>query len=547
MAAASELTLGAYLFGHLRMVGVTTTFGIPGDFVLPLYRAQAEAGMTTVVCAHEPGAAFAADAYARLRPLGVVVVTYGAGALNVVNSVAMSYAEKCPVLVISGAPDLNSRSEFQQVHHMVKSFESSYRVFREITCSQAVLNNLDSAAGEIDRVIDEILAWKRPGYLEIPRDMVARPIARTCLPRRSPPRLPRYDASTVQKASSDVARLLEAAKRPALYVGVWVQRHRLVDQVVKFAEAWSLPVVSSVMGKATFPERHPLYAGVYMGALGDAGAREVVEGSDRLIRVGVIPSDVNAGFGPSAWNPRTLVSIDECSTSVGEIRFLHTPIVEMIRALSAVQPAGDRVVWYRASPARPYRIEKGKKLEVEDVVQVLRMRDLSRYSVIADVGNAWFAGLDLPTQVFLASGFYATMGYGIPAALGAALAQPDRRPLVLVGDGAFRMTGAELGTAQDARVAPIVLLLNNGTYGLLEALDEPRPYYALRPWDYSAFARSMGCQAGRALTVGDLEAEWERAEQSQAPYLIEAVVGSESDAPILGRMRRMVHASPVRS
>src|SRR5215470_9158056 len=161
-----------YIIRRIRDAGVDTTFGIPGDFVLPLYAAQAKSGLKTVVMTHEPSVGFAADAYARLRGLGVALVTYGAGGLNMINPIGLAYAEESPVLVLSGSPETRYRSQKPLLHHCVKSFDTQYKVFEEVTESQAILTNPATAQEEIDRVIDTTLKQSRPGYIEIPRDMV---------------------------------------------------------------------------------------------------------------------------------------------------------------------------------------------------------------------------------------------------------------------------------------------------------------------------------------------------------------------------------------
>jgi indolepyruvate decarboxylase len=129
------------------------------------------------------------------------------------------------------------------------------------------------------------------------------------------------------------------------------------------------------------------------------------------------------------------------------------------------------------------------------------------------------------------------MGFGVPAALGAGIAEPTRRPLAIVGDGAFQMTGTELATLIDQRLRPIVLLLNNGGYGMLEAIDRPRQYYERRDWDYPAIARALGAEAERVSSAGDLRAALHRAEAAQGAYLIETLTARDDLSPIMGRIR----------
>lgn len=294
MNVLSPATVGSHLFRRLREAGVDVTFGVPGDFVLPLYAAQERFSMRTVVCTHEPGAAFAADAYARLRGLGVALATYGAGALNMVNAVAMAYAEHTPLLVVSGAPDTGRRGPDVYLHHRVKSFESQVRIFREVTVAAEVIELGNDAAGKIDAVVAAVKARRRPGYLEIPRDLVSaalpNPVAQSVSVVAEAAEAA-TDPGALQEAVDEIAAHLAAAKRPALYAGIGVRRYGLTQAAVRLAEAWGLPVATSVMGKASFPESHPQFVGVYMGALGDPLARAELEQSDCVLALGVIKSD----------------------------------------------------------------------------------------------------------------------------------------------------------------------------------------------------------------------------------------------------------------
>jgi len=175
-------------------------------------------------------------------------------------------------------------------------------------------------------------------------------------------------------------------------------------------------------------------------------------------------------------------------------------------------------------------------LKVADVIAGLLGLDQSRDSFVADVGDCWFIGLELRADVFLAPGYYASMGFGVPGAPGAGMADPTRRPFALVGDGAFQMTGTELATMVDQRLRPIVLLLNNGSYGMLEAFDRPRAYDDRRPWDDLAMARALGFVAERASTAAGFRAAMARAEDSEAPCLIEATIAKDDLSPFLGRI-----------
>src|SRR4029077_1559417 len=214
------MNLTEYLFHRLRELGVGHTFGIPGDFVLPVYAVQEAVGMPTIVCAHEPGVGFAADAYARFRGLGVALVTYGPGALNTLNPIACAYAEQSPVLVISGGPEVALRRTELHLHHVIKTFESQLQIYREVTVDAAILDDPETAPATIDRVLRQVVESKRPGYLEIPRDRVAAPVADPVGPisreRGGEAREALSDA--IDEVVAEIGAMLSAARRPALYV-----------------------------------------------------------------------------------------------------------------------------------------------------------------------------------------------------------------------------------------------------------------------------------------------------------------------------------------
>jgi indolepyruvate decarboxylase len=550
-----SMTLSEYLFARLRELGVGHTFGIPGDFVLPLYAAQEKAGMPTVVCAHEPGVGFAADAYARFRGLGVAIVTYGPGALNTLNPVACAYAEQSPLLVVSGAPEMSLRRPGLHLHHVIKDFESQLRIYREVTVDAAVLADPEGAPETIDRVLRNIIASKRPGYLEVPRDRVSSVVAEPSGPLMvgPGPEKARQAAGAIEELVSEIGAMLAAARRPALYVGVGIRRHGLTDAVVRLAERLRVPVVTDLLGKASFPESHPQFAGIYLGALGEPGVRTLLDESDCVLGIGVVATDLGTGFWTQRIDPMARVMIDTDEVQVRYHRYEGVPMVDVVEALGERLPASDRplpavqgsgvvpgmAAAVTGSPNEP----PAGVLRVAEVIEVLRTLDQSLYSFVTDVGDSWFIGLELRADVFVAAGFYSSMGFAVPAALGAGLADPGRRPLVIVGDGAFQMTGTELAKHVELGLRPIVILLNNGGYGMLEAIDGPRRYYDRRNWDYPGLARSLGAQAESVAGPAELAAALARAEASPGAYMIEAYTARDDLSPVMARIRSHVHSA----
>src|SRR5437868_1628082 len=196
----ARMPMGQFLFEYLYRRGVRHSFGVPGDFALPTFAWLDRSPIESITMTHEPGAGFAADAYARLNGIGLVCVTYCVGGLNVLNAIAGAYAEKSPVVVVSGAPGRNDREKDPLLHHKVKTFETQRRVYDEVTVASAVLLDEQRAASEIVRCVEACLRHKRPVYIEVPHDMVDREIP-VDLPADQP--RPSSDAQTLSVALAE--------------------------------------------------------------------------------------------------------------------------------------------------------------------------------------------------------------------------------------------------------------------------------------------------------------------------------------------------------
>src|SRR5258706_1527091 len=258
-------TIGNYLIQRLHAHGVGHVFGIPGDYVLGFCDQLVASQVRFINTCDEQGAGFAADAYARVRGFGAVCVTYCVGGLKVANPIAGAFAEKSPVVVISGAPGMREREKNPLLHHKVRDFDTQKKVFDELTVASTVLDDPQTARSEIDRVLNAALRFKRPVYIELPRDIVVQrptgPHRTAVLPEHSEPLASR-------EALAEAARMLNAARRPVILADVEVHRFGLQDQLLKVATRTNIPVAATILGKSTIAEHHPFYMGVYEGAMG---------------------------------------------------------------------------------------------------------------------------------------------------------------------------------------------------------------------------------------------------------------------------------------
>lgn len=258
---------------------------------------------------------FAADGYARATGrIGAICVTYGAGGHNMVNPVAGSFSERVPILVISGGPGEEERKLGVLIHHQAREIESQLHIYREVTCAAKVINDPLRAAGEIDEVIRSIWLNQQPGYLEIHRDMVEREITvpKEIVSWNGELPYPHSDRHKLDEAVRDTAQRLNRAQRPLVLIGIEAYRFKLAKDIVKLVEKMGVPCCTSVLAKGAFPMNHPLYMGVYAGAVSPAAIRERVERADLIVGLGMLLTDIEMGGSqpPEALRHRAIWAVE---------------------------------------------------------------------------------------------------------------------------------------------------------------------------------------------------------------------------------------------
>src|ERR1041385_5948597 len=229
----SSVRIGDYLIQQLHAHGVRQVFGIPGDYVLGFYDQLAHSKLAVVNTCDEQGAGFAADAYARVRGLGAVCITYCVGGLKVANTTAEAFAEKSPVVVISGAPGMKEREKNPLLHHKVREFDTQKKVFEQLTIASTVLSDAQTAFQEIDRVLHAALRFKRPVYVELPRDMV---FAQGMRYYKTALFHERSDRRSIAAALAEAEAMIRNARQPVILADVEVHRFGLQDELLKLVE-----------------------------------------------------------------------------------------------------------------------------------------------------------------------------------------------------------------------------------------------------------------------------------------------------------------------
>ncbi len=544
-ATPATTTVAAYLFRRLQENGVDHIFGVPGDFALSLFDYITTTDLTVVNTCDEQGAGFAADAYARVRGLGAVCVTYGVGGLKIANSTAQALAEDVPVVVISGAPSLEQRASEQLLHHVINGFDNQHRVFEHLTVASAVIDDASLACREIDRVIEAALTRQGPVYIEIPRDMTLAEVSPS-LPAPPPPRR-RRDEAALAAAAADAAAMLAAASQPAVFVGLEPVRLRLLEETRRFIEAHSLPSFVTLLSKSALGEQHQCFKGVYGGAMSRRPVRDYVESADCLLMLGSLLSDLSLGGNTAHLPVEKMILVGRDQVRVAHRTYEHVDFADFLAALSraGLPDYSGACTLDQPGPTEPWKPVPSAAMTVARLFERLASFLDDETVVITDPGDATFGALDLPVRQdheFLANAFYASLGFAVPASIGAQLAAPDRRPLVLVGDGAFQMTGVELSTSLRYGLTPIVVILNNEGY-LTERLLTDGPFNDILPWRYAALLDLFG--AGQAFVVKteeDFDTALASARASDDLCIIDVHLARLDASPALKRLAEGLNA-----
>ncbi|HEV8539856.1 MAG TPA: thiamine pyrophosphate-binding protein, partial [Nitrospiraceae bacterium] len=499
-------TIGSLVLDRLHAMGLQHIFGIPGDYVLTLFKLIEQSPIKHVGTTREDGAGFAADAYARIHGIGAVCVTYCVGGFNIVNPIACAYAERSPVVVLTGSPGLSERTRHPFLHHMVRDFETQKEVFEKITVAAVVLDDPLTAQRELDRALAALMRYKRPIYVEIPRDQVLTPVKLLPTAKKEEEG---SDPQALAEAVAEVRDLCAASKQPVILAGAEIYRFGLQDHLLRLVERMNVPVASTLLGKSVIREDHPLSIGVYSGLISRDEIIQFVDEADCLLLLGSILTDVeDVGSHAARLAQGRTVHATADGITIKHHRYDDVRFPDFVKALAAAAMP--------TFPSRPLPPHNSCPVESPPPASPATLHGLfchldgllnEKTLVIADVGESLFAAADLRVHrsaEFIAPAYYTSMGFAVPAALGAGFADPSLRPIVLVGDGAFQMTGTELASCQRYGQAPIVIVLNNKGYSTEREILEG-PFNDIHNWQYEKVCDLIAGGVGhRVATHGDL-------------------------------------------
>ncbi len=540
-AATQGLSIGDYLIRRLQDYGIGHVFGIPGDYVLQFYAMLDRSPIEVVTTTREDCAGFAADAYARVHGMGAVCVTYCVGGLSLCNSVAGAYAEKSPVVVITGSPGLKERHNNPLLHHLVRDFRTQYDVFEKLCIAGTELIDPRTAFHEIDRVLAAADRYKRPVYIEIPRDMVGvvpeQPHEFQHTPLVS-------DPDALAEAVAEAQRLLEDCEKPAILAGVEIHRFGLRNELLALAEGSQIGITTTMLGKSVISETHPLFVGLYEGAMGNSAVTRFVEESDCVLLLGTFMTDINLGIYTANLDPSKCIYATSEQLRIRHHHFHNVLLVDFIRELAARHPKAPA----RALPkvkdlaSEKFVLEPEKPIRITRLIARLNESLNDETVVIADIGDALFSSTELVIRghtEFLSPAYYTSMGFSVPAALGTQVARPDLRTIVIVGDGAFQMTGSELSSLVRHKFPTIVIVLDNGGYGTERFLHPGKfEFNEIQPWAYHKLPEVYGGGTGYEVrTEGEFDAALRAAlADTTGPCVIQVHLDRSDHSTALGRL-----------
>ena len=560
-AGLMNVSVVTYALDRLADLGIEHVFGVPGDYAFPINDAvEVHPRLTWVPSANELNAAYAADGYARRRGAGIVCTTYGVGELSALNGLMGAMAERLPVFHLVGVPSLRIIRQGLICHHTLG--DRDYNRFEAISSAASCVNarlNPENAVIGLARVIDKALEESRPAYLTFPMDLALMPI--TGKPIHGSPLGTINQHDSVAAELEAVLDLLEAkiasASTPVVLPTITLKRFGLVHAFESFLKATGLAYATTPMDKALLSEEHPAFLGMYNGNRSTPpDVAGVVEQADLVLDFGgLVLEDLNTGLWSGSLNKTRVVSIHADWVQAGDQVFTSVSISDVLEGLTQRFDAASRRAnwWGEQRPVRPdsFLPLVGNTDQPTDsasfyprLQRFLRPNDI----LVSDTGTCLLKlnAIRLPPAVGMESQtLWGSIGWGTPATLGCAIAEPEHRVVLVTGDGAHQLTMQEVGVMGFTGVKPVVIVLNNDLYGVEALISETgHAYNDLPKWRYASIPMSLGCEGwwcGRAATVGELEQALTEINSHEGAAYLEVAIPPEESKPLAKEVIETMH------
>ncbi len=496
-SSASAVTIGSYLGTRLEQIGLKHHFAVAGDYNLVLLdQLLLNQNIKQVYCCNELNCGFAAEGYARAHGVAACVVTYTVGALSAFNALASAYAESLPVILISGSPNTNDLGAYHLLHHTLGTLNLRYQfdMARHITCEAVAITHPEEAPWLIDKAIRAAFRNRKPVYIEIPCNLSGA-LCSAPGPRASLLDFPESDPASLAAAVDAASTFLRKAVRPILLAGPRLRSYGGVKSFRDLAEAIGCGVAVMPSAKSFFPEEHAQFVGVSLGSVSSPGCNELVESADAVLVAGPIFND----YTTVGWSSQPAVSktihVDPDRVHVGGVTYNDVFLNDFLAALAKAAKNNPRNATTLTEFQRTRVIERAQPA-IADPSAPLTRAEMCRQiqdtidpntTLIVETGDSWFNGFNmvLPDGAkFEIEMQYGHIGWSVPATFGYALGSPERRIVLMVGDGSFQLTAQEVCQMVRLKLPVIIFLVNNHGY-TIEVEIHDGPYNNIKNWDYA--------------------------------------------------------------
>ncbi|MBM7052283.1 MULTISPECIES: alpha-keto acid decarboxylase family protein [unclassified Rothia (in: high G+C Gram-positive bacteria)] len=530
-----------YLLDRLAELGVTDIFGVPGDFNLGfLDDVLDHEKLEWVGNMNELNAGYAADGYARVRGLGALVTTYGVGELSSINATAGSYAENVPVIHIVGAPSTAAQNSHLRVHHTLGDgdFKHFIRMADEVNAATAILQPA-TAAFDIDRVLRDAVVHSKPGYLMLPADVASAEIN----PPAAPLEVKLQISTEVAKTSfREAATEFLRGKKTSVLVDYMTARLQATDDLQKLIETTDFPYCTLMGAKALIDENNTQFAGIYLGTLTADETRTVIEDAEAIILSAVAFTDTNTvGFSHKV-DMHKAINLGAESATIGRDTFAPLALADALDILAEVAlEVGAKPMDYTPFVSDLVHPEPSDDALTQQQLWDVVASNLDELNtVVVEMGTSFFgmASRGFPKDArFIGAPLWGSIGYTLPALLGATIADRGSRGVLFIGDGSAQLTIQELATIVRHGLNPVIFLINNDGYTIERAIHGKKLVYNdIAPMDWQKIPAAFGATDEtavvlRASTVNELLDACATAQVEKNKMVFIEVITEKDDMP----------------
>lgn len=538
-----KIKVSDYIIQELSKLGIKNIFGVPGDYNFNLIDSvERNLKVQWTGSTNELNAGYAADGYARLNSFGAVITTYGVGELSAINAIAGSFAESIPVVMLVGIPSTKHIENKSIIHHNFAppDYCNFAEMYSKVTAKAVYLTKDSKIKEEIDECINIIIKTRKPVYIAVPKDICSWEIE-----NKPPEHNILSDETSLIEASSQITDLIKNASNPVIITDSLIKRFTSEYETERFINKSNIPFCSFLMGKGIIDESHKNYLGTFLGKTLSAELLDILNSSDCVISVGTIYCDFNTFNAPLNFKPDDMINIQGNYVTVQNKKYENVYMKDLLKHLSEniEKQKSKKIPQIKGYPKTQInKIENlNSKYLYPRIQEFLKPNDI----FICDTGIALFgtAPMKFPDKLkFENQFFWASIGWGTPAALGTNLAKIYRRTILLTGEGAHQLTVQEISNIISHNLHPVIIVINNSGYTIERMLSKnPNDNYNnINSWDYTKLPAIFGKNvfAGQARTNKEFDDLLKLAETEQKTKMCYIEVFTEkSDIPEFAKIK----------